>query len=196
MADFTPPEPSINDPYPGFYQRPSGEWAAYDASYYESYWRNLAYTENKPKEGRDFDDIAGVDRNELLSFDVATGVDKTRKEREEAMKLTAPKTFEDMKDYKVRAVLRWFVLILQMIRPVGKNGGRSHQLSSLIQMAHQNRAMMEERIAANKRTAKAAGARYGSSSCIPTCAYVCQVSKLANCTFHMYSTMLHTSCSS
>lgn len=38
VDDFKPPEPTQNDPYPGYYQLPSGNWAAYDPDYYKSFY--------------------------------------------------------------------------------------------------------------------------------------------------------------
>lgn len=40
VVEFQPPSPSINDPYPGYYQKPSGDWAAYDPEFYQSFWAN------------------------------------------------------------------------------------------------------------------------------------------------------------
>ena len=36
--DFTPPEPTSQDPYPGYYQLPSGAWAAHDPTYYKKFY--------------------------------------------------------------------------------------------------------------------------------------------------------------
>lgn len=38
IEDFTPPEPTPQDPYPGYYVLPSGAWAAYDAAYYQRFY--------------------------------------------------------------------------------------------------------------------------------------------------------------
>jgi proline-rich protein PRCC len=38
VEDFTPPEPKSDDPYPGYYQLPSGTWAAHDPAYYQSFY--------------------------------------------------------------------------------------------------------------------------------------------------------------
>ena len=39
VEDFTPPEPTPEDPYPGYYLLPSGQWAAYDTEYYQKFYR-------------------------------------------------------------------------------------------------------------------------------------------------------------
>jgi proline-rich protein PRCC len=40
VEDFQPPLPTPQDPYPGYYQLPSGSWAAYDPKYYKAFWDN------------------------------------------------------------------------------------------------------------------------------------------------------------
>ena len=39
LPTFEPPEPTFTDPYPGYYQLPSGAWAAYDAEYYAKFMK-------------------------------------------------------------------------------------------------------------------------------------------------------------
>jgi hypothetical protein len=36
VKEFVPPVPTPDDEYPGYYQLPSKQWAAYDLSYYQS----------------------------------------------------------------------------------------------------------------------------------------------------------------
>lgn len=38
IAEFVPPEPTQQDPYPGYYQLPNGSWAAYDPAYYRTFY--------------------------------------------------------------------------------------------------------------------------------------------------------------
>lgn len=40
VTEYTPPPPTPIDPYPGYYQLPSGDWAAYDPGYYKSVWES------------------------------------------------------------------------------------------------------------------------------------------------------------
>ncbi|KAG6371020.1 hypothetical protein JVT61DRAFT_10742 [Boletus reticuloceps] len=37
ISTFRPPSLTLDDPYPGYYQLPSGAYAPYDADYYASY---------------------------------------------------------------------------------------------------------------------------------------------------------------
>jgi len=39
LPSFEPPEPTQTDPYPGYYQLPSGTWAAYDTEYYGKFMK-------------------------------------------------------------------------------------------------------------------------------------------------------------
>lgn len=39
VPTFERPEPTPQDPYPGYYQLPSGQWAAYEPEYYEKFRR-------------------------------------------------------------------------------------------------------------------------------------------------------------
>lgn len=38
VTTFAPPDPSMDDPYPGYYQLPSGQWAQYDPEFYRDFW--------------------------------------------------------------------------------------------------------------------------------------------------------------
>ena len=93
VTEWQPPPPSTSDPYPGYYQKPSGEWAAYDPVYYTSFWKtwNLeavdgARDKGKRKErgweGADAGDVQSVDAHEeMLKSQLA--------EREATKNLTA-----------------------------------------------------------------------------------------------------------
>lgn len=38
IEEFVPPQPSREDPYPGYYLLPSGQWAAHDPAYYKKFY--------------------------------------------------------------------------------------------------------------------------------------------------------------
>jgi proline-rich protein PRCC len=49
VKDFVPPVPTPNDPYPGYYMKPNGEWAMHDPQYYWSIakaWQQPPETDN------------------------------------------------------------------------------------------------------------------------------------------------------
>lgn len=93
IDEYTPPEPTPNDPYPGYYQLPSGTWAAYDSAYYRPFYdkwkadydRSIRAFEKKEKgfEGADTDDTQEVDA--LREMEKAK---KEIQEREEKKALT------------------------------------------------------------------------------------------------------------
>lgn len=77
MTEYQPPPPTPTDPYPGYYQRPSGDWAAYDPEYYKSVWQSWQEpqdtgpdTKGKRKErgweDADDDKMQDVDANEEM----------------------------------------------------------------------------------------------------------------------------------
>lgn len=77
VKDFEPPEPSPYDPYPGYYQLPSGEWAAHDPVVYKKFMQRLTsgvdmqagnQTKSEAKEfaARSEDNMATFDPNEEL----------------------------------------------------------------------------------------------------------------------------------
>lgn len=89
-----------------------------------------------------------VDETEIQDYNVRKNLEKTRKMEEERAKLLAPTTFQEETQYK----------------PTGKTtglAGKRHQLSALLKDAHSNRQALEERIAANKRTKRESGSKYG-----------------------------------
>jgi proline-rich protein PRCC len=93
IDEYTPPEPTPDDPYPGYYQLPSGTWAAYDSAYYRRFYdkwkadydRSIRAFEKKEKgfEGADTDDTQEV--NALREMEKAK---KEIQEREEKKALT------------------------------------------------------------------------------------------------------------
>ncbi|CAE6433781.1 unnamed protein product [Rhizoctonia solani] len=70
VKEFEPPVPTLFDPYPGYYQLPSGEWAMHDPKYYKKVIEQLTsgpdlQTQNK-SEAREF---AGSSREDMATFD-------------------------------------------------------------------------------------------------------------------------------
>ncbi|KAF8478554.1 mitotic checkpoint regulator, MAD2B-interacting-domain-containing protein [Russula ochroleuca] len=155
IDEYIPPEPTPDDPYPGYYQRPSGTWEAYDPTYYKQFYnkwkadydRGVRALEKKEKgfEGADADDTQEV--NALREMEKAK---KEVQEREEKKALTqgaggepaAPKM--NIKGSKV-----------------SKGARKRGQLSSLLVEAYQNREALEEKIAEGRRNRKEAGNKYG-----------------------------------
>ena len=186
VDEYTPPEPTPDDPYPGYYQLPSGTWAAYDSAYYQRFYnkwkadydRQVRALEKKEKgfEGADADDTQEI--NALSEMEKAK---KEIQEREEKKALTqsaggepaAPKM-----NVKVRS--RSFGLPFRVLNwtqgsKISKGARKRGQLASLLVEAYQNREVLEERIAEGRRNRKEAGNKYGAPhsnlpvySCRPT----------------------------
>ena len=120
--------------------------------------------------GHAWKDVHSHEISGLASWDVREGLVEARKTEEERAKLIAPPTYNEPTNYKVS---RQMVLCLVTsscplnflsIQPAGRtNGlaGKRHQLSALLQDAQSNRQALEDRIAENKRTKRAAGSKYG-----------------------------------
>jgi len=155
IEEYTPPEPTPNDTYPGYYQLPSGAWEAYDPKYYQRFYdkwkanydREVRALEKKEK---GFEDADADDTQEVNALREMEKAKKEVQEREEKKALTqgaggepaAPKM--NIKSSKV-----------------SKGARKRGQLSSLLVEAYQNREVLEEKIAEGRRNRKEAGNKYG-----------------------------------
>ncbi|KAF8522245.1 mitotic checkpoint regulator, MAD2B-interacting-domain-containing protein [Hysterangium stoloniferum] len=148
IPTFEPPSPSPADPYPGYYQLPSGEWAAHDPEVYRKHYEQ--WMSSMGLDGRTEKGFEGAEGNETVNVDAQAQLDLARKEREERKALTmkidsgpkAPKM--NIKAAKAGSVAR-----------------TRHQLSTLLTEAYENREALEEKIAQGKRNRKEAGNKYG-----------------------------------
>ncbi|CUA72257.1 hypothetical protein RSOLAG22IIIB_00922 [Rhizoctonia solani] len=150
VKDFEPPVPTLFDPYPGYYQLPSGEWAMHDPKYYKKVIEQLTsgpdlQAQNK-SEAREF---AGSSREDMATFD--PGEELRRGQIAELEKRKAITTTPT----DAPAVPR-----MKVQKSTGLARSR-HQLSTLLTEAYANREALEERIAQGKRNRKEAGSRYG-----------------------------------
>ncbi|KAF5357970.1 hypothetical protein D9756_001534 [Leucocoprinus leucothites] len=155
IPTFEPPEPTPQDQYPGYYQLPSGQWAAHDPAYYEKFRR---------KWQSEYDAyVRGLEKGALKGFegyeDSASEVDAMKemekakveiKEREERKALskgsTGPPEEPKMK------------LSASKLSGIARS---RHQLSTLLRDAYENRETLEEKIAEGRRNRKEAGNKYG-----------------------------------
>lgn len=160
LDDFTPPEPTSSDPYPGYYQLPSGGWAQYDTAYYQSFYKKWQkdyekYIRNleKGKLEKGFEDLDRVGISGEV--DPVAEMEKAKvhvKELEERKQLThGAGSGPEAPRMNVQGA---------------KLGGRArsrHQLTTLLTEAYQNRESLEEQIAQGRRNRKEAGMKYGES---------------------------------
>ncbi|KAL7419862.1 hypothetical protein Q5752_005778 [Cryptotrichosporon argae] len=152
VANFVPPPPGPNDPYPGYYQLPSGAWAAYEPEYYASFFAG----EENPDEGRgedgrvgkQWDGLDDLARGSIVDVDVQGGLAAARLEEERKARMVKPKLPGDEFEYK----------------PIGQVKGLAaerHQLTSLLNTAYTQRDALEARIAENKKNMRMASTKYG-----------------------------------
>lgn len=164
VTEFKPPVPTPQDPYPGYYQLPSGEWAAHDPKYYHSIyatWTPGATTDangrmsqrmiEKGAMGHAWQDLDATDPSST-TWDVKSSLEASRQAAAESTAPTTsrfpPATAEGTTPYRAAG------------RTTGLAGKR-HQLSALLKDAHTNRQALEDRIAQNKRTKRESGTKYG-----------------------------------
>ena len=88
VKEFVPPAPRPTDPYPGYYQKPDGEWAAHDTTYYWSVAKAWLPAEEPapPSKKRKEWEGDGEDLQQISALDEAS---KTRAEIEDSKSLTA-----------------------------------------------------------------------------------------------------------
>jgi hypothetical protein len=173
IEDFTAPEPTPTDPYPGYYLLPSGTWAAHDPAYYKTFYdkwtkdynahvRALEKGSVRGFEGYDAYAPPGSELGEggLQEVDMSKEMERAKKEikeREDRKALTGGAAKEG-----------------QLVEPrmnikgakLGKMARGRHQLTTLLSEAYQNREALEERIAEGRRNRKEAGNKYGKLGCV------------------------------
>ncbi|KIO32465.1 hypothetical protein M407DRAFT_13899 [Tulasnella calospora MUT 4182] len=150
VKEYEPPPPTPFDPYPGYYQNPNGEWAAYDPGYYKKYWESWQAEYSERGKGRDGKGWEGVENEDMVDVNAVEELKKSQlAEREKAKGLTAkPAT----------VVAPPPTIALQKSGTVARS---RHQLSTLLQEAYSNRAVIEEKLAEGRRNRKEAGNKYG-----------------------------------
>ncbi|WVR03141.1 hypothetical protein IAU60_000131 [Kwoniella sp. DSM 27419] len=146
--DYAPPEPTASDPYPGYYQLPNGEWRAYDPEYYHSFFPSQGEDGDDGRVGKHWDDYESGQHSDVLEINAIKGVEEARKEEERRQLAKRPKIAGEEFEYK----------------PMGQVKGlasQRHQLTSLLSTAYSQREELEDRIAANKKSMRMAGTKYG-----------------------------------
>lgn len=157
IPTFRPPSPTIDDPYPGYYQLPSGAYAPYDADYYASYARKWQAEYDKQIRALEKSQY-NPQTDDMQDVDMAAEMEKARLEiqvREERKALTAGKGGKDadgepeMPKMNVKGA------------KLGTVARARHQLTTLLTDAYLNREALEEKIAQARRNRKEAGNKYG-----------------------------------
>jgi len=152
VEEFTPPEPTPTDPYPGYYMLPSGSWAAYDNAYYLRF---------RAKWQKDYDDYVRklekgattVETADAQEVDLQQEMEKSKKELKEREDRKAITKDKDGEPDKPRMNVKGAKL--------GSVARSRHQLTTLLSEAYFNREALEEKIAEGRRNRKEAGNKYG-----------------------------------
>ncbi|KAI0035098.1 mitotic checkpoint regulator, MAD2B-interacting-domain-containing protein, partial [Vararia minispora EC-137] len=157
VDDFVPPEPTLTDPYPGYYQLPSGAWAQYDPEYYRKF-----YTKWKA----DYDkQIRSLEKGVEKGFEGAQG-DETREINAQKEMERAKREVQELEERKMLTtggdrVPEGPRMNIQGAK-LGKGARTRHQLTTLLADAYANREALEAKIAEGKRNRKEAGNKYGA----------------------------------
>ncbi|EKM82647.1 hypothetical protein AGABI1DRAFT_111236 [Agaricus bisporus var. burnettii JB137-S8] len=154
IPTFEPPEPTPQDPYPGYYQLPSGSWTAYDSTYYEKFRKKWQSEYDAYVRGLEKGAIKGFEGYEEGASEVDAMKEMERakveiKEREERKALT--KAAGPVEEPKVK-------FNASKLSGIARS---RHQLSTLLRDAYENRETLEEKIAEGRRNRKEAGNKYG-----------------------------------
>ena len=94
LPTFEPPEPSQTDPYPGYYQLPSGVWAAHDPEYYAKFMKKWEHEYNSQLRAlekgtiKGFEGLADAPVEEIDALKEREKAKKEIQEREEKKAVT------------------------------------------------------------------------------------------------------------
>jgi proline-rich protein PRCC len=118
VEEHTPPEPTPDDPYPGYYQLPSGTWTAYDSAYYQQFYdkwktdydRQVRALEKREKgfEGADADDTQEI--NALREMEKAKKEIQELEEKKALTKGAGGEPAAPKMNVKVRSPSLWLVI--------------------------------------------------------------------------------------
>ena len=172
ISTFEPPEPSETDEYPGYYQLPSGAWAAHDPTYYAKFvakWQKDYDAQVRALEKGAAKGFEGFDSTGVEEVDAMKEMEKAKLElriKEERKAITQGAGGGPAKPrMNINVSLsRFYERFAHGVDQASKMSGiaRSrHQLSTLLKEAYENREALEEKIAQGKRNRKEAGNKYG-----------------------------------
>lgn len=86
LPTFEPPEPSQTDPYPGYYQLPSGVWAAHDPENYAKFmkkWEHDYNSQLRTLEKGAIKGFEGLEDAPVEEIDALKEMEKAKKEIQE-----------------------------------------------------------------------------------------------------------------
>ena len=164
IPTFRPPSPTLDDPYPGYYQLPSGAYTTYDADYYASYVRKWQAEYDKQIRALEKAQY-NLTTEGMQDVDMTVEMEKAHREiqqHEERKALTTGKVTgknaegePEMPKMNVKGA------------KLGAVARTRHQLTTLLTDAYLNREALEEKIAQARRNRKEAGNKYGMCNVKP-----------------------------
>ena len=86
IPTFEPPEPTPADTYPGYYQLPSGAWAAHDPDYYAKFakkWQEEYNAQVRALEKGAVKGFEGLDHSAVGEVDAMKEMERAKKEIQE-----------------------------------------------------------------------------------------------------------------
>lgn len=89
VEEFIPPDPTPDDPYPGYFKMPNGNWAAYDQEYYLSFARTWTQRTTQDVDRSLQRDVNAADGDHLQEVSAMDEASRTRAEIESRKDLTA-----------------------------------------------------------------------------------------------------------
>ncbi|KAF8910965.1 mitotic checkpoint regulator, MAD2B-interacting-domain-containing protein [Gymnopilus junonius] len=156
LPTFNAPEPTPTDPYPGYYQLPSGSWAAYDPEYYAKFMKKWESEYNAHVRALEKGTIKGFEGLKDASVEEVNALKEMERAKKEIQDREAKKAITQGAGGGPAAPR----MNINASKMTGIARSR-HQLSTLLKEAYENREALEERIAQGKRNRKEAGNKYG-----------------------------------
>ncbi|EGG10915.1 uncharacterized protein MELLADRAFT_115328 [Melampsora larici-populina 98AG31] len=162
VVEEKPPPPTLNDPYPGYWQRSNGQWCARSLeepewkTFYETHYQsnNTLDQQTSSKEvPKDFFKQSNGQLGGLGGMEEFNAGKVAQLAWENKPKIIDPRE-EARKEQAEKAAGK-------PAKQISSRARGRHQLSSLLTEAQANRAELEDRISRGKFNRKAGGAKYG-----------------------------------
>ncbi|KAG0147772.1 hypothetical protein CROQUDRAFT_670359 [Cronartium quercuum f. sp. fusiforme G11] len=156
VAEEKPPPPTLSDPYPGYWQRPNGQWCARSEDDEEwKAFRALHYgTQDTIDTSKEIPkDFFKQSDNRQVGIEEFNAAKVAKLAWENKPKIIDPRE-EARNEQAAQAAGK-------PAKQISSRARGRHQLSSLLTEAQANRAELEDRISRGKFNRKAGGAKYG-----------------------------------
>ncbi|KAH9811198.1 mitotic checkpoint regulator, MAD2B-interacting-domain-containing protein [Melampsora americana] len=162
VAEEKPPPPTLNDPYPGYWQRSNGQWCARSLeeeewkTFYETHYQSMSSLDDQTSSKevpKDFFKQQIGQTNQIGKMEEFNAAKVAQTAWENKPKIIDPRE-EARKEQDEKAAGK-------PAKQVSARARGRHQLSSLLTEAQANRAELEDRISRGKFNRKAGGAKYG-----------------------------------